>query len=246
MSTSQLSSRPDGALVGVLGGMGPLATAEFYRKLIVSCSSERDQDHVPVLIWGDPSTPDRSEALLAQGEDPTPHLRRAAQVLKNAGASVIVVPCNTAHLFIEQAIAGLNIRLLSMVDETVRHLIEARPAPRSVGLLATTGTCASGLYQDALEAAGITALLPNIDEQANVMSAIRSVKAGDLAAGTLAFELTARSLAERGAEAVIAGCTEVPLALPSSTSGIPLIDPTQIVIDRIVTEHRLRRDQCPL
>lgn len=244
MSTITHLPRSGGALIGVLGGMGPLATADFYQRLILSSHAERDQDHIPVLIWGDPSTPDRSEALLTGGEDPTSALRHAATALKEAGATTIVVPCNTAHLFIDRAIAGLDLRLISMIDETVRHLDFSQPRPVSPGLLATTGTCASGLYQDALSEIGMTTILPSPDEQSSVMNAIRSIKAGDLAAGRATLESMARTLADRGAEVIIAGCTEVPLALPHGTQGIQVVDPTQIVIDRIVAEHRLRRDQC--
>lgn len=239
--SEQQLNHPPGELVGVLGGMGPLATAAFYQQLIQACQSDRDQDHVPVLIWGDPTTPDRSEAFLARGEDPTPHLRHAAQVLKDAGATVIVVPCNTAHLFIHAAIEGLDLRLISMIDETVSRLLALADAPSRVGLLATTGTIESALYQRALAKVGIETVIPTAQDQSEVMQAIRAVKSGDLRAGAQGLEHAAELLAEQGVDQIIAGCTEVPLALGSRVATATILDPTQFVIDRIVHEHRSRR-----
>ena len=224
-------------LVGVLGGMGPAATADFYLKLIESCPATDDQQHVPVIIWGDPSTPDRSQALLGLGENPTPWLRRGVEHLRDAGAEVIVVPCNTAHAFIERAMDGLGLPLIHMIDEAAASLAASLPTPTRVGLLATDGTIHAGLYQNALRLRGVHVVVPTRAGQLHAMEGIRSVKAGNLEAGRAALEHAAVDLMAQGVEAIIAGCTEVPLGLAGSNIGVRVYDPTQILVDRLVAEH---------
>ncbi|WP_433359027.1 aspartate/glutamate racemase family protein [Streptosporangium sp. CA-115845] len=236
MSGMQSTTVGANLVVGVLGGMGPAATADFHTKLVRATPAHTDQQHLPLIIWSDPTVPDRSAALLNMGPDPTPWLMRGARALKAAGAGIIAVPCNTAHAFLAHVERETGVGIVHMIDETVQHIATVNPDIRGVGLLATTGTIRAHLYQDWLERAGYSVLLPTAQEQeAVVMRVIRSVKAGhhDL---DLIRQLHAlsESLASRGAQILIAGCTELPLVLGEDDIPLPVVDPGQILAHAVV------------
>lgn len=245
-----LSSAKRSPVVGILGGMGPSSTVDFYAKLVRATPAQRDQDHLRVTIWADPSTPDRTRALLGDGADPTPWLVRGVRTLITAGADVITIPCNTAHAFITAITdeAG-RVPILNLIHHACRRTRQIDPHMRSVGLLATTGTLKAGLYHEPLRRAGMTVLTPDARSQAtDVMPAIAGVKASHTNNGVLR-RLT-DELAERGAQAIIAGCTEVALALQGVRPAVPIIDPAQVLADATVAwvqaqdkEHR--RDTSP-
>lgn len=216
-------------VVGVLGGMGPLATVDLYRKIIEETPATRDQEHIHVIIESNPAVPDRSEALLHGGEDPTPLLRSGALRLAAAGADFIVVPCNTAHAFLPRIVPDLDIPLVSMIDETARTVAAALPGS-VVGILATAGTIWSRLYQDAFEREGLSSLVPDEAGQARVTEAIAGVKAGQTGPEQTALvQGTAAELVERGAQSLIVACTELPLILMQAHVSVPLFDPTRIL-----------------
>jgi aspartate racemase len=230
---------PQNPVVGVLGGMGPVATCDFYAKLIAATPARTDQEHLSVVLWSDPRVPDRSEALLGAGEDPTPWLERGARFLRAAGCELVAVPCNTAHAFARRLGDRMGMQLVDMVRETARHTALLDPGRTKVGLLATTGTVVTGLYQDELARLGIETLLPS--RQDVVMTAIRAVKAGvagERHQAELAREID--GLAARGAHAVVLGCTELPLLLEAGSGavggegGIVTLDPTQILAEAVV------------
>lgn len=218
-------------VIGILGGMGPAATADFYTKLVGLTVAHRDQDHPQVIIWSDPTIPDRTEALLGLGPDPTDSLIRGAQTLAAGGATLLAVPCSTAHAFAPVAAAAAGLPLVNMIDEVARHLRTHYPTIRRVGLLATTGTITAGLYQEPLKQVGITTEVPDPDLQdSSVMSAIRAVKAGAPQDRTTSMLLPAvRALVDQGAQALIAGCTEVPLGLAVQACPVELVDPTLLL-----------------
>ncbi len=216
--------------IGILGGMGPLATADLYTKIIQATPANSDQEHLPVIIHADPSVPDRTAALLSGGEDPTPWLVRGASNLASAGAEFIVMPCNTAHAFIEQVQDECPIPIVNMIDEAAREVQSLVPRGASAGILATGGTVAAGLYQSALERHGLQYLTPGADGQSLVMETIRRVKAGKIDPETVQPVLAAvRELEDAGAAALLAACTELPVVLRQDLAGVPLIDPTDVL-----------------
>lgn len=228
-------------IIGILGGMGPAATADFYAKLVSMTPGRSDQDHLTTVIWSDPTIPDRTEALLGNGPDPTPWLLNGGRVLREAGATVIAIPCNTAHAFVPRIADHVGLPIIHMIGEVARHLTTLRPAVRTAGLLATTGTVRAGLYQEWLDRYGIRLVLPDeADQHGAVMAAIRAVKAGTRDAATASLTRAARRLTERGAQAIIAGCTEIPLGLPAGadTIDVPLIDPAVILARTLVRRAR--------
>jgi aspartate racemase len=227
-------------LVGILGGMGPAATADFYRKLIAATPAGSDQDHLRVVIWADPTVPDRSSALLDGGPDPRPQLAAGVRFLRDAGAGIVAVPCNTAHAFLTgpPGVSGTgdgDLRFVDMIEEVARHLAGLRPRVGRIALLATSGTVRSGLYTARLARYGLAAELPTDAEQAEVMAVIRAVKAGraddELQARMAAV---AAALVGRGADAVVAGCTEVPLVLGAAALPVPLVDGARTLAEAVV------------
>lgn len=224
--------------MGVLGGMGPAATVDFYAKLIRATPATSDQDHLRVVVWADPTVPDRSAALLSGGTDPTPRIEEGARALAAAGAELIAVPCNTAHAFLAGLADRVGVPLVDMIQE-VAHVVRAMDPPvHRVGLLATTGTVRAGLYHERL--AGVAeVLLPDEAGQEALMGAIHAVKSGrpTAEAERVVADLAGR-LVDRGAQLVVAGCTELPLLLPPAGLGIPVLDPAVVLAEAVVARAR--------
>src|SRR5699024_6826718 len=183
---------------GVIGGMGPLATVETYRRIVASTPARRDQDHLHVIIDSNPAVPDRTAALLSGGEDPRPLLDAGAQRLVAAGAEVLCIPCNTAHAYHEWLQRRVPVPVVHMLRETAARV--AGLGAHRVGLLATTGTVATGLYQAELQRAGLGLVALESPAQDGVMAAIGAIKAGDVGDHVIAA-LAAASLSLVGAGA---------------------------------------------
>lgn len=196
--------------LGVIGGMGPLATADFLRKLAEETPARCDQDHVPVLVWGDCIAPDRTEALLRGGSSPLPALLAAAEGLCGAGSRALVMPCNTAHAW-AATIADASPRPLLHIGEAVAHEARARGV-RTLGLMATRGTVAAGFYAAVLATVGIRIVLPDEATQQLIDAGIADVKSGRVEAARERFVRVHERLLESGAEATALACTEIPVA----------------------------------
>lgn len=216
-------------MLGVLGGMGPAATVDFLDKLVRVTPADRDQDHVPVIVWNDPRVPDRTDALCNGGADPTPALVTGARALLSMGATVLVAICNTAHLFLPGVSAATGARFLSMIDATVDEVSALLPPGAPVGLLAGTATARSDLYARPFARAGRPLITPDPADQTEVMAVIRAVKAGDLSAPTVTrLHAVVDTLRAAGAAAVLAGCTELPIVLARDPRPpLPVVDPTE-------------------
>jgi len=199
------------AMIGILGGMGPLATVDFLRKLVERTPAARDQEHVPVLVYSVPQIPDRIASILGGGESPLPAMRAGLRMLERSGARAIAIPCNTAHYWYDELARECSVPLLHIADCACAAL---GSEVAKVGLLATTGTLAAGFYQRRLAARGYHCLINQPDEiDTWIMPAIGLVKAGDIRGGGAMLQQALRALFERGAQRVILACTEVPPAL---------------------------------
>jgi aspartate racemase len=193
--------------IGVLGGMGPEATAAFFALLVKNTEASRDADHVPVIVCSLPQIPDRTEAILCGGRSPLPALVRGVETLARAGADFAVMPCVSVHYFYKKLAARSPIPMINLLGETVADVRKRLPGIRKVGLLATTGTVRSGIVAEAFRVAGIEVLVPDGRSQRRVMNAIygkRGVKAGVTGGSPRKALLAAASgLVRRGARAIV-------------------------------------------
>jgi len=221
-------------IVGVLGGMGPDATAEFYRRLIALTPARRDQEHLHVIIDADPGVPDRTAALLGDGESPLPRMRAAVERLVAAGVDLIAVPCNTAHVWLRGLQEGVPIPIIDMVEETACAAASKLPAASPVGLLATTGTLYSGLYDGALASHGLRVVHPDDAGQRRVMDGISRVKSGDQSIAKSILIETAQRLVDRGVRALVLGCTEIPLVLGAGDVAVSVFDSLDVLARRVL------------
>ncbi|SMF53918.1 cysteate racemase [Pseudogulbenkiania subflava] len=210
-------------LVGVLGGMGPLATVDFLHKLILATPAGRDQEHVPTVVWNVPQIPDRQHYLAGHGDSPLPAMLEGIERLNEAGATRIVIPCNTAHHWFDELAAASTAPLIHIVDATLDAL-ERDAASECVGIIATRGTLQSGLYQQRLAARGISYVLP--DEPALdrwFTPGCYAVKRNALPLAGNLLEQVAEALVGQGATRLILACTEVPVALAAINSPLQAV-----------------------
>ena len=229
---------------GVLGGMGPDATVDFMAKVIALTRAGRDQDHVHMLVDHNPQVPNRQEAILRGGEDPGPALAAMAVKLEASGADFLVIPCNTAYVFEDAILAATHVPLISIIGVSIAAARERAPQAGRIGVLATDGCLKSGIYQSGLEEAGLAAVLPTADELQQLMSLIKAIKGGTRTEETARDMATlADALASRGAGAIIAGCTEIPLVLSEDAVSVPLISSTDALAGMTV---RLATGEIPL
>ena len=211
--------------IGLLGGMGPLATVDLFRKITVHTDAKSDQEHPRVVIDSNTDIADRTEALLHGGADPTPEMIKSAQHLERIGADVLIMPCNTAHCFYDAVAASVHIPMLHMIALTCDALRER--GVKRAGLLATDGTVQTGIYRRTFVGSGVELLEPVGSDQRAVMDVIyNGVKAGDLAHDVGAFRAACESLLAAGAQALVLGCTELPLAFSLYHLDYPAVDPT--------------------
>lgn len=215
--------------VGVLGGMGPDATLDFFAKLLAATPAARDQDRLRIIIDNNPEVPNRNEAVAGTGPSPAPLLATMARGLEAAGARFLVMPCNAAHAFEAEIRAAVEIPFVSIIDETVSATL--RRGVGTVGVLASAGCIDARLYADAFAAAGIEALEPHDEARNEFMELLYLFKSGQRGP-ELKRRMRALALAfiDAGAEAIVAGCTEVPLVLAQDDIPVPLINSTDVLV----------------
>ncbi|MFP4588618.1 MAG: aspartate/glutamate racemase family protein [Candidatus Acetothermia bacterium] len=222
-------------VVGVMGGMGPEATVECFESIVDQTAAETDQDHIPVIVFNRPQVPDRTAAILHDGEDPTPFLTEMATGLQRAGADFLITPCNTAHFFIDRVEKEIDIPILNMPEAAIQSI----PRGSTAGLLATDGTIETGLYDKYAESNEVQLKIPEAEDQKRVMEVIygqQGIKAGysgtDL---TQALVEVAEKLKEEGVQYIIAGCTEIRIVLePSDLRELTLIRPIDVICRRAI------------
>ena len=225
--------------IGILGGMGPEATADLFYRIVKATPVERDQDHPRTIIYSNSKVPDRTPAIIGKGESPLPEMLMAARSLEGAGADFLIVPCNTAHFFIEELRNGLVIPVLHMIEMTAKHATKEYPDAKTVGLIATDGTLKSGIYERFFGEAGMEVLVPTAELQGRVMDAVYEyIKKGDLDTGRNVSLEVAQDLLGRGADLVICGCTEISLVLKDGDLAVPVVDPLQVLAEVAVQVGR--------
>lgn len=249
--SAAVDRRPSPGAIGIVGGVGPYAGLDLQRKLLDQTIAGRDQDHLPVIAvsWPGPIA-DRTEFLLGRvADNPAYPMLEQLRLLAAAGATVAGIPCNTAHApaIFDVIRAGVDeferpLRLLHMIEETAAHLAERYPMLKTVGVLSTTGTWRTRLYPGLLEPRGYHVIAPDEAAQVELIHpAIYDPAYGIKATGTATararadLETGITGLRARGAEAIVLGCTELPLAFARHTfAGLPLIDPALVLARALI------------
>jgi len=237
-------------MIGIVGGVGPLAGLDIVKKIIEETKAVKDQDHLPVILSSQPNRiADRTKFLVGEENiNPAFAIAEIIQELEKAGATVVAVPCNTAHApqifdVVKEELQkkGCTIKVLNLIEETANYIRETQ-GNIAVGVLSTTGTKNTGLYRNILQANTLQVVEPDEILQESVHAAIYNEKYGIKA---ISSPVTNRArqeliaaiaiLKQRGAQAVVLGCTELPLALPEKeNAGLALIDPNRILARALI------------
>lgn len=227
----------DEKILGIIGGMGPEATVYLFNQIIKETPAGRDQDHLHIIIDCNPKIPDRTGYILGKGPDPTPAIIKSAKNLESLGVTVAGIPCVTAHYFFPQVQHALSYTLLNILEELGRRIRRDYPHVARVGILATSGTVKTRLYDQYLPAYTIIYPSKAIQED-NIMEAIygtKGIKKGNLGDYPLQLLTEAgQELIAAGAEILVAGCTEIPLILKPQHFNVPLLDPVTILAEALV------------
>lgn len=211
--------------IGIVGGMGPAATADLFSLIVRLTKAGQDNEHIHIYIDCNTEIPDRTRAILSGGTSPLTQLATSAKKLEAMGADFLVMPCNTAHYFLPQLAGEVDIPILSMIDTTAKEILSR--GFEKIGLLATDGVIKTKLYADRLGALGIEVLVPDTAGQDSVMGMIYDgIKAGNAAYEPAPFINVAAGLMAKGAQALLLGCTEVSMAFSRLALPYPVVDPT--------------------
>lgn len=226
--------------LGILGGMGPAASAEFITRLIQQTPATRDQDHIPFVLWNEPRIPDRSTSMRNGDDNPLPYLIDGIQALKYTGCDLIVIPCNTAH-FWHHELVKLNVPIIHIVDSVADALRDVNVINTKIGIMGTQATVEFGLYQYMLTKLGWDCIVPTKEEMdTSVQPSIDLIKGGKVEQARLMLMTVVKSLIERGAKAVVLGCTEIPLAVREvEENSIPIINSIDSLVKSIIKEFEL-------
>jgi aspartate racemase len=220
--------------IGIIGGMGPLATVHLYERIVLRTKALRDQDHIRVLIDSNTNIPDRTKAIISDGEDPTVELIKSAKILENSGADFLIMPCNTAHYFINTIQEAVNIPFINMVEETVKYTEKKFGKDTVVGILATDGTIKSKIYENYYANLGIKTVVPD-KTQTDVMKFIYDViKKGNYNEGTSLMFSAVEELKEMGATSFLLGCTELSSAQYMYKFEGNFINPIEVLTERSI------------
>lgn len=220
-------------IVGILGGMGPMSTVDLMRKVTEKTPVKKEQEHLRILVDSRPQIPDRTAAILGTGPSPVPFLQESARLLEQWGADLIAIPCNSAHAFLGAVRDAVKIEVLDMIGVVARELAARFPKGTPVGLLATSGSGKARLYHTRL--ADFQVLTPGPEAQEElVMGAIYEYKVTNKLEEPRRKLFAAATTLHPAPAALIAGCTEVELALDGAESPIPIFCPMDLLAQEIV------------
>ena len=225
--------------LGILGGMGPAASAEFYHRLTNLTPADIDQEHIPCVIWSDPTVPDRSTSLVNRDDLPWEKLKRGIQGLKNADCDVIVIPCNTAHFWYDRLVS-LGVPIIHIVDSVALDLRSQGVNNGTIGILGTVSTMRLGLYQNHLRNLGYACITPGSCDMENlVQPAINLIKSNNLSAARDLLLQAIDNLQVWNVDAIVLGCTELPLAIKDSHyNNKPLINSIDSLVRATIREFK--------
>jgi aspartate racemase len=217
--------------IGILGGMGPKATIYLFDQVVSQTGSDSDGGHIPVIVYNNPGIPDRTEHIINDGPSPLPALIEGAQFLEQSNVSLILMACVTAHYFLPEISKQVRVPFLHLIEETARYIKHENPELERLGLLATIGTIKTGIFQEPFQNQGIEIVFPSYPDQLQFMEAIYSekgLKAGYMEGPKKILLDITENLKKQRIQGILAGCTEVPLALTSNDFPFSFFDPLKI------------------
>lgn len=199
-----------GKTVGILGGMGPKATADLLNKIVDLTPATKDQDHIHIIVDNNPKIPDRTGYIMGKGENPIGALVETAVRLRNNGVDFIIIPCNTAHYFYDKLVEAVEIPFVNMIEEVGKH-IATNFGKCSVGLLATVGTYEGRVYEKYFQKYGLETVVPTEEIKDRILDLIYRVKSGESFFEIEELNYILKDFRKQGVNVVILGCTELPL-----------------------------------
>ncbi|QQY79983.1 aspartate racemase [Keratinibaculum paraultunense] len=216
-------------ILGILGGMGPLATCEFFKKIIELTPAEKDQDHLHIIIDNNTNIPDRTEYILGKGKDPRIELIRSAIRLESMGVDYIAIPCNTAHYFYDDIVKYTKVKILNMIYETVNFLKANNSGNKDYLLLATEGTYQAKIYDKAFNSSGLNILTPNDKDKKIIMKWIYGIKSSNFNVTLKEFESLINKYMTNKEIPIIVGCTELSFLFEKIKTSKQYFDPLTIL-----------------
>ncbi|NLK63490.1 MAG: amino acid racemase [Tissierellia bacterium] len=221
--------------IGIIGGMGPLATVHLFERIVLRTKAEKDQDHIRVIIDSNTNIQDRTKAILGYGESPAGELVSSAKILEKSGADFLIMPCNTAHYFIEDIKKSISIPIINMLEESVKYTYEKYGKDQVVGIMASDGTIKTKIYENYYNELGIKTVVP-IKTQALIMKFIYDViKKGNYGEGTDLLFKCADELKKLGATVFLLGCTELSSAQYLYKFEGNFINPMEVLAEKAIT-----------
>jgi len=212
--------------IGIIGGMGPMATVDLFHKIVKLTKAENDKEHIHIIIDNYPQIPDRTAAILESKESPVPYILKSAKNLIKSGAELLLIPCNTSHYYYQEIATALSVPVLNMLRLTAEELKNENVG--RVGLLATDGTIKTKVFENMFASLGIETVCPDSIGQSAVMNMIyKEIKAGKTVHCEPVIEVM-NQLRKRGAQRIVLGCTELPLAFEQAMTD-DMVDPARIL-----------------
>lgn len=225
--------RPNKKILGILGGMGPEATSLFFQKIIQYTSADKDQDHLKIIILNSPEIPDRTDAIIINQESPVLKVKEGMRFLENSNVDFIALPCITIHYFFDEIISSVKIPVLNLIEETALYIKKQYPESKRVGILATKGTFQGKIFERYYSEKGLISIVPDDQGQNKLMESIygkKGIKAGYTNGYPKELILeVADDLIRKGADVIIGGCTEIPIAVTQNDFAVPFIDSLSVL-----------------
>lgn len=219
--------------LGILGGMGPEATSLFFQRIITMTDAEKDQDHLKMIIYNDPEIPDRTEAIMKNGENPVSIALRGIGLLEKMEVDFIAIPCVTMHFFFNEIEMHTKIPILNIIEETALYIKTQYPDSRKIGILATEGTYHCRIFEKVYSENDLETIVPDEKGKSDLMESIygnKGVKAGfnkDYCKGLIMH--VSDNLLKKGADVIVGGCTEIPIAVGQEDFKVPFVDSLSVL-----------------
>lgn len=225
-------------LIGIIGGMGTLASQFLFQRIVELANAKSDQEYPEFIFYNCPKTPDRTGSILNKKTKIVEFIATALNRLERAGSKRLILDCNTAYFYYPQITKRVNAKLLNLVDENCKRLIKERVGAKKIGILATTGTLKTKLYETALKKHGdFKFVYPNQSELMKLIYGKNGIKTGNLNQHSKAAKII-NDLLKKGAECILVGCTDLSILINEKNASCPIIDSTT-TIAKIVTENRV-------